>query len=187
MPSVASKANEVSALSPLTKQLVTLVAAPTTVRAMLDGRLNAKLGEYCGLVHGALREPIDNDIKYPVGHGLDNPTAVFRGLKRPFLDHNLDKGVHIYITNPGVAFDYPADRQFSGAGPRQQPVPHNAVFATYVDFSLRAIDELKASADYRGPANAAGVVLYWAWTRASVLDPHLPHEYRTRYEQQVHP
>ena len=103
------------------------------------------------------------------------------------LDQHLDRGVYIYVTNPPDSYDFPSERQLSGEGPRKVSVPKDAVFATYVDFSPRAIDELVSSSDYRGTAVPAGVVLYWAWTRASVLDRHLPHEYRTRYEQQVHP
>ena len=102
------------------------------------------------------------------------------------IDVGLDERVYVYVTNPGVNYNFPEGRRYSDEGPQHVPVPHEAVFATYVDLSPRAVDELRSDVGYTSwPDDLAGVVLYWAWTKASKRLPHLPFAHDQRYEERV--
>ena len=81
---------------------VRLECSGQTIRRFDDGKLNAKIGEYCGLIHG----------KVPDGtSGLIVAHTLFKGLLRPRIDDGLDEDVYTYVMDHDRTFDYPAKRQ----------------------------------------------------------------------------
>lgn len=157
---------------------VTLAVHPDTWGRMWAHQMHAKVGEYAGLVHGSYVESGD---ELPA---LVDPQGIFRGLKRPLHDFQVahDAQVMVYVTNPPCTYHWP--HKFDGYPVRQQK-PLDSVFVTFVDYSARSIGELPTGDASYSAGKIDGVVLYWAWHRASENDSFLPSDYRNRYEERV--
>jgi hypothetical protein len=164
---------------------VYLLAHPATIRKWLAMGVRSKMGEYWGLVHGNFpANPEFHDT--PDGSaGLIRPTAIFQGVKRPLHDGIVagDGDILIYVTKP--------DRNYSIRHAREGDVieeavrPENAVFTTFVTFQPDKVDVVRADMPKAGVQPIDGLVLFWEWTEASSIDPRLPFDFGTRYEERL--
>jgi hypothetical protein len=144
-------------------KVVSVEAAPETLRAMVKDRWNSKIGEYLGLVHGNVRirarldlEPFDAPTQ-----GLLAAQACFTGLRRPMgTSPNGDK-VAVYVIQS--IWTYRSPDPYDAAV--REVAPLNAVFTVAVDFTDAS----------------AGQVISWEWVLAAKDDTSLPENYQTRY------
>ncbi|GEM_PF-1772234 len=148
---------------------VELSAHPDIIRKFMDLSLNAKIGEYCGLVHGNVEEA-NPTCDMQGTNGLLDSFALFKGLKRPFKDTGHDGEIYIYITNPKHTYIYPEKDRYSVVGPTRLSQPIDSVFATYVSFK-----EDKTS----------GIILDWEWVLADKRCNTLPAFYDVRYDERI--
>ena len=166
--------------------LVRLYANPNTLRAFLDDRMNAKLGEYCGLVHGNVLESTPDGSVEGGTNGLLDSVALFRGIQRPMVGAGLDKDVYVYVTNPLNSYIYPLSERLTDAGPTRVPRPNSSVFVTYVELGQRASGQLAGWAiDSPKCAGLDGVIHGWEWVLSSPDDARLPDRYQTRYQDWI--
>jgi hypothetical protein len=152
------------------KTRTALVADSSTIRRLEDGGLNAKIGEYCGLIHGAVEEGFD----------LMRAHALFRGLKRPCTDVGRDTEIFVYVLDPSHTFVFPRRAKYSGGGPTISRKPLDSVFVVYADLKPMEVD-FKS----RGPTPVGGMILFWEWVLADPSAPNLPKDYLNRYGTQV--
>lgn len=145
----------------------------TVVSELFGSRQRAKLGEFAGLVNGAVPQ-------HETG-GLVVAYALFRGLRRPLNTQESDSSTYAYITDPPYSFCY--DDQFGAPAPSQKP--RNSVFVTYANVFEQ---QQEADAHFEGTRFAAdhprGEVLWWEWTLAEVPpsgDHRLPKNHGRRY------
>jgi hypothetical protein len=175
-----SRPNIVLAPAPNNKEnIIELYCHPQTLQQVIDDNLNAKLGEYCGLIHGNVLELGDEGGT----NGLLEATALFRGLKRPMELPGLDGKIYVYITNPQCSYLYPIEKKYEGIGVTPTTKPKDSVFATYVDitndFEKYGINKEKI----RG--NIQGIVLFWEWVLNSKENQNFPENCDSRYVQKV--
>jgi len=156
-------------------ETIKLVANVDTLVSFRDGAMNAKLGEYAGLVRGFN----DDD-----GYGpLMKSYALCQGLMRPIDAAARDDKVFAYVTNPDTSYAWPEAGKDHHA--YQTGKPRKSVFLTYV----------QSIQDYASPptwltsepamVDAKGVVLYWEWVRPVTGDPLLPVFTDTRYVRRI--
>jgi len=150
------------------EQHVRLSASIATLRRFRDGGLNAKLGEYCGLVHGNTRERTANGNVVDGGtQGLLLATALFRGLKRPLTSAGLDGEICAFISRPGCTFEFPNPSDVAV----RCAAPLRSVFVTYARFEARDTVD--------------GEILSWEWVLADARDSALPDGWDVRYEERI--
>jgi len=152
------------------QQRIALIADSSTVRRLEDGGLNAKIGEYCGLIHGAVAQ----------GIGLINAHALFRGLKRPCISEGRDCEIYAYVLSAPHTFIYPRNAKYSGVGPVVSQKPTASVFVAYVD-----IKPIEADLKSAGLVNVDGSVLYWEWVLSDPQEPSLPQNFSERYNTRI--
>jgi hypothetical protein len=153
------------------KAPIQLVADPSTVRRFEDGRLNAKIGEYCGILHGGV----------PGGTaGLMAASSLFKGLERPCIKIGRADEIYAYVVNPDCTYIYPRNAKMSGAGPSRQSKPLRSVFVAYVDLSPTEVP-LGSGVKISG----SGSILFWEWVLADAANPNLPADFENRYAQQI--
>lgn len=154
----------------LEQEQIRLVADPGTIRRLEDGRLNAKIGEYCGLIHGAVPDGTN---------GLFSASTMFQGLRRPCIRLGRDSEICVYVLNPKDTYVYRRTAKSTGAGPERHPKPVDSVFVVYADLA-------KTETTLGGTVVAVdGTILFWEWVLADSGDPRLPADYRNRYGRQV--
>ena len=125
---------------------------------------------------------------------LLNPTAVFKGLLRPFLGEDLgiidcgvpkyhsDDQMMAYVLNPDVQFRHDAVNKsvVKKLGGRE-----NAVFVvylrTYGDPPYR--EKLGRELGFGMPV--FGLVCWWEWIDADENDPSLPENHQNRYQNRI--
>ena len=168
------------------REHVRLFVNPETIRQMLRDSRNAGLGQYAGLVHGEARGQTEAGEFFVVGSGgLMRAVGLFRGIKRPCVDHEVDKSVHVYVTNPRVDFIWPESRRFTALGPERRPPPKASVFVTFAVFDAAAIDKEHTAIAACGGGQVDGIIHNWEWTLASPQDPRFPDEFDARYDERV--
>lgn len=97
------------------------------------------------------------EAKYNVPHVLQNPTAIFQGLKRDSDEPNRGtQGWHCYCGCP--PHTYAKDGQ-------QYPARSQYVFLAFV-----TVDD---------------IVYTWRWEKSDPQDPHLPVNHNERFEDNV--
>lgn len=139
-------------------QDVLLRVSPEVIRNLADGRQNSKIGEYWGIVHGAI----------PNGTGLAKAHALFRGVRRPRSFEERDEEVYAYVVAPKFGFKFPVRH---GGNPVPVAVPAQSVFVVYVEFCC----------DPKGCI--CGEVLYWEWVFAD--GGNLPADHNVRYAERM--
>jgi hypothetical protein len=160
----ADSPNVVVAIGPDETTVVRLQCSAKTIRRLEDGRLNAKIGEYCGLVHGSV----------PGGtRGLMAAHALFRGIRRPRIDDGLDDDIYVYVMDHDRTFNYPVEDKYGGKGPTRRSSPLNSVFVAYVEYPEGWAVE-----------NPAGRILYWEWVLSDDVE-RLPRDYQSRYSERL--
>lgn len=170
--------NVVWAPSPGDRQKwVKLFANPETLRQLLDDNINAKIGEYCGLVHG--------NVPNGAVRGLIDTVALFRGLMRPRIDQWGDEAIYIYVTTPPCSFTYPYETRFTADGPTRVGAPLQSIFTTYVEFGTKVLEREKEPIQAGGEDDVRGIVHYWEWTLCSDDDSTLPRDYENRYLERL--
>lgn len=152
------------------EDIIELQADPGLLQAYVDRGLNYRLGEYCGLVHGNVREQLSSDqwVEHGGTLGLLAATALFQGVQRPLDRVANDEDVYAYVTSPGWSYAYPQRSRHGDFGPLRIPKPDNSVFVTFA--SIR---------------EGQNRILHWEWTLASPKEPSLPDQYATRYYRKV--
>jgi len=140
----------------------------------------AKLGEYAGLVHGAI----------PLGTaGLADAIALFQGVLRPLGTLESDESVLVYVTKPDCTFNYPPEHRWAVAagasdpsGPVRLPQPAGSTFTVYVQLHADTLVEPGSAESSR----TDGVVAYWEWTHAAeVGGEFLPLFHEARYARRL--
>lgn len=99
---------------------IRLAVQSKTTRPLVDtGRLDA-MGEYMGLIL--------------LGGVLEDPVAIFQGIKRPYFSDGLDNFIFAYTSCPRISYTYyPGDR-FRGTGPHEVSPPTNrSIFTVFVE------------------------------------------------------
>jgi hypothetical protein len=137
--------------------------------------MNAKLGEYCGLVHG---DTLESTPDGPVDGGTDGlmgAVALYRGIQRPMIDPGLDSDIYVYVT-----------KRLTGAGPIRIARPKDSVFVTYAEIGARASNQLDEwSKSGAKCAGLDGIIHNWEWVLWAPLDPHLPDRHEARYQDRI--
>jgi hypothetical protein len=131
------------------------------------------MGEYLGLIL--------------LGGILEDPVAIFQGIKRPYFGDGLDNFVFAYISCPLVSYTYYPSDIFRGTGPHEVRPPTNAsVFTVFVSLARSVVEE--AVKEF-GPEDqeVRGAILGWEWTKASAGNPRMPDLFSTRYRRMVWP
>jgi hypothetical protein len=147
------------------------VSASTSTTLRVSNRL-VSLGEYMGLIFS--------------GGVLEDPVAIFQGIKRPYLSEGLDNFVFVYVSNPKCTFYYALRDRFKGTGPHEDGAPKESVFVVFVSMAPNMIQAATASGN--SPDDGVrGVILAWEWTPASSDDPRMPEYYQTRYRRMIWP
>jgi len=179
-----SEPNLVWAKSPVIPGHVLLICHPATIDKVMELGSRAKLGEYWGLVHGN-PGPMPDGFAQVQTEGLQGPTAIFRGLKRPlhYLHAVADSDVYIYVTNPEWTYTYRPSRHGDAVMP--EPKPIESVFTTFVSFNPTHIDEAASSVRKALSAKPSGVVLFWEWTESARENTLLPLDSQGRYETRI--
>lgn len=150
------KHNTVTAPSPSKRaDTIQLVAHPETVKQFEDDLLNAKIGEFLGIIWGM------------EGRGLMQCTSLWQGLHRPLNRHAKDADTYVYVCKPPKSFIYP-DKLAGNVTP--VAAPKDAVFLTYAKIEENAAD---------------GEILFWEWMRADPGNTSLPPECDKRYRRKV--
>jgi hypothetical protein len=152
------KFNKVVARSPFDREkLVEIVAHPETLRQLEGDHLNAKIGEYLGILYG------------DQGKGLTLANHLFQGLERPFNHSVKDEGTYVYVLTPGSTYTY-KDKSIGNV--TALPAPKDSIFLAYVAI--------------QGPGED-GSLLFWEWVIADADDPRLPRDSARRYRRKVWP
>ena len=139
---------------------VLLQVPPEVIRNLADGHQNSKVGEYWGLIHGAI----------PNGTGLGNAHALFRGVRRPrSFESRQAEEIHAYVMSPKCSLEFPSPH---GGGPVPTTVPRQAVFVAYVEFGAAPVTDV------------CGEILYWEWVFAD-SDGTLPKDHQVRYDARL--
>ena len=139
---------------------VLLRVSPEVIRNLADGSQNSKVGEYWGLIHGAV----------PEGTGLGAAHALFRGVRRPrSFESRQDEEIYAYVMEPKCSFEFPRKH---GGNPVPRPVPRHSVFVAYVEFYDEPVE------------GVSGEILYWEWVFANG-DGQLPKDHDVRYDERV--
>jgi hypothetical protein len=149
---------------------VLLGTDPQTIRLLEDDRLNAKIGEYLGLVHGGAADGTK---------GLEAAYALYRGVKRPCVTQGHDEEVCAYILNPDRSYTYSKDAKLTGDGPHRVRKPDLSVFIVYAYLSPW---ELATSS---GVVATQGVISFWEWVLSDTTDSLLPRDCITRYTEKI--
>lgn len=136
-----------------------------------------KIGEYYGLVRGALVQDFAVAPSIQLPRGLRDATSLWQGLKRPATDH-----IYTYVTNPPCTFSVTSRVD---ANLVQEPKPRNgnAVFVVYVEFTTDFNKFNMPLPQGQGPFS--GVVLRWEWVVCDPLDRDLPLDSDDRYHRRV--
>jgi hypothetical protein len=141
-----------------------------TLTTLLDSRRLASLGEYAGLIFG-------------IGI-LNHPTAIYQGLKRPFLGPGVDDAIYAYVSRPAVSHTYRPAKILTNAELQTLPAPLGCVFIAFVSFTTGVVEEAGITSQPADP-EVDGVVRYWEWTMASESDPNIPRDADSRYGREV--
>ena len=153
--------------------VIRLAVSSTVTRDLVETNRLEAMGEYSGLIFS---EGV-----------LQSPTAIFQGIRRPFLADGLDNFVYAYVSAPHISYTYYLRDRFDGTGPHEVPAPGlPSVFVVFVTLARSVVSEVEqefhlANQDIRG------VILYWEWTKASATDRLLPDGHAERYRRRVWP
>ena len=171
------------------RKFVRLITDRETIKGMMDGKFNAGLGQYCGLIHGNIWAAADDAAAGSEGTGgLLDAVALFQGLERPMIDVGMDRTIYVYVTNPNCTYFYPKKDEFTGKGPTRGDAPKCSVFTVFVEFGRDAVLRLPSRFLERFSDiehELAGVIHYWEWTPSDNSEPELPENYDTRYHRKV--
>ena len=140
-----------------------------TIRQLVDDNLNAKVGEYAGLVHGNIMEQFDDTI-IAGGTGVCWKASCYQGLKQPRIDAGRDAKVLAYVTNP------PPVSHLSEQGGAASVQGSNSVFVTYAELFADGLERDRFDGI---DAGIEGVVHFWEWVLSSDRDRALPADART--------
>lgn len=154
-------------------RMITLTVDAERVRQLAASRRTTALFELAYNVLGKV--PPVNNIGYHEQSafpdhwgGMRHTHAIFRGLKRPMNDHDLDGAVYVYVLSPRFTYRYIADMACTA---KRFEAPENTVFAVYVIFEDNNFDR--------------GSIVNWEWVGSDPDDSRYPRDYRDRYEQRV--
>lgn len=100
--------------------------------------------------------------------GMRHAHAIFKGLKRPMNDHDLDGDVYVYVLSPRFTYRYIPDMACTA---KRYDAPENAVFAVYVIFEGNDFNQ--------------GSIVNWEWVGSTADRPQYPRNYKERYDQRV--
>ena len=168
--------NIVLANSPKNRSEIVLFRAdPITIRQFDADKMNAKIGEYCGLVHGNIKENSCGTLTEGGTDGLLAAHALYRGIKRPKNQDGRDEKMLVYVTNPSCSYVY---LNRTDGAPTPCPKPKDSVFVTYID--LFAEPEIDAKG-----REIMGLVKFWEWVIACTININMPDESEVRYTDKV--
>ena len=181
----------VRATDPLRRnQAIALGVNWSTIQKLVDAKWSYKVGEYLGLVHG--RQPANPDpearnrFPQPDYEGLLQPSAIFKGLRRPLHDGLVEIGddVLTYVCTPSFTCRHVHHRDFGPVLMKEQP-PNDSVFTAYVSLDPNHLDGIEVGVHTLlsrvGAPTVGGVVFFWEWTERSRSKPTLPEDFANRY------
>lgn len=154
-------------------RMIELTVDAERVRQLAGLRRKTPLYELTYNVMGQL-PPVNNigyheqDIFPDHWGGVRRAHTIFKGLRRPMNDHDLDGNVYVYVMSPPYTYRYIAHMACTA---KRYDAPVNTVFAVYVIFDDNNFDK--------------GFIVNWEWIGADPDNPKLPRDHTERYEQQV--
>jgi len=154
-------------------RMITLAVDAERVRQLATSRRTTALFE---LIYNVLgKVPPVNNIGYHEKSvfpdnwgGMIHTHAIFKGLKRPMNDHELDGAVYVYLMSPRFTYRYIADMACTA---KRFDAPKDSIFAVYVIFEDNNFDR--------------GSIVNWEWVSSDRHAPRYPRDYKDRYEQRV--
>lgn len=151
---------------------IRLLADPGVLRRLEDTKVNSKIGEYCGLIHGATA---GGNLQ-----GLMATTHLYQGVKRPCLDVGVDGELFVYVMRPEWTYTFPRNAKATGEGPTRMPPPVESVFVTYVDVTpgrmvLASGEEIEVD----------GHVRFWEWVFWDRDNQKTPEDAQSRYTRSL--
>jgi hypothetical protein len=153
------------------KRHVRLASDPSTIRRLEESQLFAAIGDYCGLIHGA----VPNGTR-----GLLAAHALFQGLNRPCLAPGRDAQIYVFVLNPDCSFVFHRSWKLTGTGPTKITKPDGSVFVVYADL----VEGEYVTATGTKIATG-GSVLFWEWVLADTAQSNLPVDHETRYVRRI--
>ena len=159
-----------------------------TIMRCRDMGLNSKLGEYCGLIHGAMSAALADAVERL---DLDDWTSATGSYIpwRPEADERAKArqiGVCVRDKSP-ANYVFPEGRSETGHVLKRAPRPADSVFITFVSFARTDVDEVCRLLPNDGQRKPDGAILHWEWTKWSPATPSLPADYRNRYRERIWP
>jgi hypothetical protein len=100
--------------------------------------------------------------------GLKHSIALFKGIKRPFMDDGLDCEIFVYVLKPRYVYEFIPDMVCAA---KRNDAPEDAVFAVYAKFDNEYYTN--------------GAILSWEWIPADNANSELPEGHADRYEERV--
>lgn len=136
-------------------------------------RQTTKIYEYQFIIRGILPTVNnigyhENDAKKSVswgGIGINPPTCIFKGLKRPLSNKGEDSKIYAYVYNPPCTYEYLPDMVCCA---KLVNAPKRCVFIIYTRFN---------------DCCSSGEILSWEWVTSE--DQNVPDNAIERYEEQV--
>jgi len=174
------------ARDPFGAGFVRLSVNRTTFEKIIQWGARAKMGEFWGLVHGR-PGPMPMGYAPVINAGLMQPTAIFRGLKRPlhYVDARADSQIVVYVTDPNCSYEFRNSRE--GNALLQTAKPIDAVFTTFVSFAPEHLDDCVANMQHEGQITLQGAILFWEWTESCPNNPRFPYDHENRYVARLQP
>jgi hypothetical protein len=158
-----------AAVPPISPRLIQVVVHPLVLRSHLSARNMSAFGQLSGLILG--------------DQVLVNPTALFKGVKRPLHSDGVDNFVFIYVSKPQYTY-----RFSKWKGKSREPdtllAPANSVFVTYVSLTRPVVAEVQKLLQSTEIA-FRGTILGWEWIHECPERTLLPIHHASRYKRVI--
>jgi hypothetical protein len=155
-----------------------LVASLEAIKELARCGRTHKIGQYMGLVRA---DEVTYEHSADTIQGLLYPTAIFRGVERPWTNGTRGEKILAYVTTPPYSFSF--DNRF-GDTAKIEKKPENSVFVTLVEYSSVTVSKFSGSLGNIS-RKIDGAILEWEWVLADQGHPGLPENYNTRYTSRV--
>jgi hypothetical protein len=158
-----------AAVPPVSPRLIPVVVHPSVLNSHLSARNMSAFGQLSGLI---LRDQV-----------LVNPTALFKGVKRPLHSDGVDNFVFVYVSKPDYTYRFSKWKGKKGV-PDTLLAPANSVFVTYVSLTRPVVAEVQKLLQHQEIA-FRGTILGWEWVHECPENPLLPINHATRYKKSI--
>lgn len=167
-------------------EYVRLVTNKSWIESLPGDQFGSVLAQYAGHILGYITTRDGRDfVCTRHSSGLMSAYALFRGLRRNLINHDLDKRRYVYIRNPVRDYGYEESTR-AQRGHIKRPKPIDSVFGVYVEFGEDAVQQAQDGYGDHMPEDVKGVIHKWEWlTPLDLSDETLPEGFATRYDERV--